>query len=682
MNSETCFLLPASRIPAGWRLTVAAVCVWLPPLTHSSQAAERITEPTLPALRAVASVSSSVQVSVPGDIVSGGNGQSGIGRALITSREDIKARGLILSQWLPNAGMAPDATQRLVQQLHEQGVTEGRIMGVDSAGIPMVCGYEGPSSSIAPLRRVKDSSEARGWECVPGVIRDDGVDSFRLEVNTAVAVAGVSLHIYGIELDVPAGTTLTLRDDGLNGDRVPGDFVFTSEPLRYNTNLPLAPNLDYETNSPAGLGRIGFVGNVEILELNGQTNGFLATPSVGVLSTGLALTRTVALSSNVVCAPHLINVRTTGRHTQKQLRSLSSDMSEVTRPLYRVLPDAFDFLLLFSVDHVEAQPKTASVNYNAGIHLPVQMNFSGTGQDQFTYSPSYGSSNRLLSLNIMDTGGRGICSQNATHELIHQWSAFTSTSLGLSDGTGHYNPRCSVGSLVGGVLWTTNLSGEFTLNCDEGRAGAHWAALLDKYMMGLIDASAVPALHVYPETDPPPYFVCGTNITVIERTVTMAQIQGLHGVRVPGPAQAQRDFAIGFVAESCGRFLTPVEMTFHEILAAHYTKPIPPAQPAPYLSTPGWVPVERFFGEGTTWSSDVLAWVIRPELTGIRCAPGEPVTILGQGYPGVDYTLLSSTNLVSWDRLATNTAPQSRALEFTDPGSTNFTRRFYKLRTL
>src|SRR5262249_10794722 len=87
-------------------------------------------------------------------------------------------------------------------------------------------------------------------------------------------------------------------------------------------------------------------------------------------------------------------------------------------------------------------------------------------------------------------------------------------------------------------------------------------------------------------------------------TVTIDDIQAVHGIRTPGPAEAKRDFALAFVAESHGRLLNPTEMTFYETLADHYTKMVPATDPDPYMSY-NWPPVTRFFGEGTTWRRDI-----------------------------------------------------------------------------
>jgi cysteine-rich repeat protein len=121
-------------------------------------------------------------------------------------------------------------------------------------------------------------------------------------------------------------------------------------------------------------------------------------------------------------------------------------------------------------------------------------------------------------------------------------------------------------------------------------------------MMGLIEAGAVPPIRVSAGS----IITCGAPIGQVALTVTMEDIQAAHGVRTPGPAAAQRDFALAFVAESRGRLLDATEMTFYDILAAHYTRPLPPGEPDPYQGNGQWASITRFFGEGTTWRSDIV----------------------------------------------------------------------------
>jgi hypothetical protein len=282
-------------------------------------------------------------------------------------------------------------------------------------------------------------------------------------------------------------------------------------------------------------------------------------------------------------------------------------------------------------------------------------------------------------VNLLDTAGRGGYSANVTHELLHQWAAYLNSSLGLTDGTRHYHMRSSVGSLLGGHLWRSNDLGGFTLICEEGRNGATHAAPLDKYLMGLIEGSAVPTLRKYPESWMPPLLLCNTNLTVFERTVTMANIQALHGVRAPGPAGAQRRFALAFVTETHQRHFNPVEMTFYEILAAHYTRPVPPAQPAPYIGQ-NWASMDRFFGEGTTWTSEVLP-LVRPRNLALRRAPDDSSILTAEGCPGANYRLWASPDLAQWTALASQAADTNGALMFVDPETLRDGQRFYRLVT-
>src|SRR6185295_1028086 len=94
---------------------------------------------------------------------------------------------------------------------------------------------------------------------------------------------------------------------------------------------------------------------------------------------------------------------------------------------------------------------------------------------------------------------------------------------------------------------------------------AHHVPPLDAYMMGLIDGDGVPPLYAYSPASPPPVLRCGDQIDDIVRTVTIDDIQVVHGRRTPGP----------------------------------------PGDPDPYLGVGGWAPMTRFFGAGTTWRSDV-----------------------------------------------------------------------------
>ena len=514
------------------------------------------------------------------------------------------------------------------------------------------------------------------WETVPGVIRNDGIDTFRLEVNVNGVVSNVVMEVWPGIVSQSGQTSLTLRDDGLQGDRVAHDFIYTSELLRFDITRSgsFAEYFRHDTNSPAGLD-IYDVGPVTITETSGQQSGFLHSPQVGLVRSDIPLVETVVLSSNVVISPHLINVRGTNLSVQKFVRSFTLGTADLTPMIYSVLPDAFDFLICFSTYRIERLPYNNGANFNAGVQRSVKVDFTGTGQGLMDNTAIYGSAGRLLGLNGLDCYDRGLLSYNCAHEILHQWGS-TLGAFSISDGQ-HYNPRSSVGSLLGGHLWTTNGNGTWTLHCEEGRSGATRAAPLDKYLMGLIPGNQVPALRVYPDSYPQPFFMCDGIISNVQSTVTIADIAGTYGPRSPGPDTARRDFSLGFFAETHQRFLNRVEMTFYDMLAAHYTKAVPLDQPDPYVGF-NWAPITRFFAEGTTWRSDVLS-LIQPIVRSVTRLGDGRMRIAGSGLPGRTYRLQSSSAFENWFTVTNQTAGTNGAFVITEPTAAPTNARFYRL---
>jgi hypothetical protein len=512
----------------------------------------------------------------------------------------------------------------------------------------------------------------RAWECVPSVIRADGVDSFRLEEDVNGAVSNVVLGLVGSYLQFVTGTnTQNLRDDGLNGDRVAGDHIFTSERIVYGPTIYFPANMFYDSNSPAGL-HYQTLGACRVIETNGVTNEFLIYPTIGLLNTNVPLVETVQLATNVVASAHLMNISTGARQCQKALRQDTfSSMNAVTKPIYSVLPDAFDFLTFLSVDHAEYVPDSYSENFVAGAHSRAKVNYTGTGLASNDSTAFYGSGGRLLGVSILDVLSRGIAASICTHEMLHQWASFTSGSLGLTSSDGsHYSSACSADSLVGGAHWTWNTNGTLTAGCGGGDGTQ--APPLDKYMMGLIWGSNVPPLYV--NNDGAGCYPVVTNYS----TVSISNIQAIHGVRTPTPATAQKQFQLCFAVESFGRFLTPVEMTFFEVLASHYTQPIAPGQPSPPVG--GWSSIANYFGEGSKWNSDVLG-IVRPVIGSIEKITNGNARVLGTGYPGKSYSLLNSTNFQTWSTVTNKTADTNGTFILVDGSKGSNAPRFYRVAT-
>ena len=569
--------------------------------------------------------------------------------------------GLLLGTMRVHGADHIDRTEILLKELKGQGVAEDRIMGLDASGIPLLCGKnKSPAQpygtktlpTATPLGLL--SSGTYSYAMIPSVIRNNGTDTFRIEVDANGAVSNVlDLLEYGGAKSFSGATTIQLRDDGLNGDRVAGDNIYTSELLYVPRNtFPLYINTD--TNGPAGLTFTG-AGLIRIIKLDGTTNDFIVGPAVGILSTAIANVPILQLSSNIAVTPHMINVRSDTPIAQEGMRT-DSDIYGLFLPIFKVLPDAFDFFFVFSTVHVESG-SDRSANFIAGQHWPVHSTFTGIGTGTYNLSTNYGSSGRLQGINLLDTDARGIYSGNATHELLHQWGACLDPALGISDGA-HYLSSSSVGSLIGGFQWTTNSQGRFVINCNEGRNGATHVSPLDKYMMGIISSNDLPTQFAGGPVN------CGGVITSTSAIVTASTIIKSAGPRIPGPNGAQRNFSLGFVTETCNRFLTPTEATFFDMLAAHYTKVLPNGTSDPYVGF-NWAPISRFFGEGTTWSTFYNPSAFIPSLM-LPLVNANNIVIHATGYPNEQYVLLSSTNLVNWTQKTSALADTNGISTFTN----------------
>lgn len=496
------------------------------------------------------------------------------------------------------------STEKLVGALLAQGITPERIIDLDRNGVPRVCGTgltdTGSRAESVAMSPGDLPPGTRGWECVPGVIRNDGEESFRLEVNVNGPVNTVLLDSISTLLAPPSGAPILLLDDGQGEDVVVGDGVYTAGPFRFDNSVTMPAFYMADPASPAGLA-VTTVGNVTITETDGSESTFLIQPEVGLLRDDIPSAPITFSAPELRTTPHLINILSTARESQRFLRLLGGDLRNLTARIYAALPDAFDFFVFLSAEKIERLPRTSSSNFIAGIHSQVQTNFTGTGLTVFDGTASYGSRGVLLSVNVLDAFARGIVGNNVTHELNHQWASSISTSLGLSDGAGHYKPRTSAGSLVGGFQWIDHGDGSFTLNCGEGRNGATRAPPIDLYMMGLVQGDAVPALHVNETinfaTD------CGGLVESLV-DITVEDIQAVHGIRWPGPKRAKRSFNIAFIVESHHRLLNSTELTYFEVLAEHYTSVIPEGEVAPFVGN-NWASIDRFFGEGVTWNTSI-----------------------------------------------------------------------------
>src|SRR5215510_11041949 len=85
--------------------------------------------------------------------------------------------------------LGPTPTEVLAAQISNSGVEGAHILGFDSRGVPLLCSQDAPPRDQTADTTTADPNatalaappSTRSFESVPGVIRNDGTDSFRLE---------------------------------------------------------------------------------------------------------------------------------------------------------------------------------------------------------------------------------------------------------------------------------------------------------------------------------------------------------------------------------------------------------------------------------------------------------------------------------------------------------------------
>src|SRR5215470_8726667 len=206
----------------------------------------------------------------------------------------------------------------------------GATLGSDCHGQPLGCSEEQRIGlEVEDPLPPPPGDQFQSWETIPGVVRADGSESFRLEVTVSAPVAAVTLSDLAPCLQPLADGADSLRDDGTTGDRVGGDLVYTSVPFRFDPACPINAFFGGDPASPPGLDLLE-VGDVHILDLAGATREFLARPAVGLLAADVPPVLGVPLSTDIVATPHLVNVRTDGRVTQHVLRVPGDGLSTLT----------------------------------------------------------------------------------------------------------------------------------------------------------------------------------------------------------------------------------------------------------------------------------------------------------------------------------------------------------------
>ncbi|NOS70155.1 MAG: hypothetical protein HOP33_09520 [Verrucomicrobia bacterium] len=101
----------------------------------------------------------------------------------------VSAASLLFAVCIRSLAMTPDqSVSAHLAALARQGIPQESILGADENGVPRVCGTGIQNAASLVSGGTNSTSNllpagVRSWEFIPNVIRNDGVEWFRLEVD-------------------------------------------------------------------------------------------------------------------------------------------------------------------------------------------------------------------------------------------------------------------------------------------------------------------------------------------------------------------------------------------------------------------------------------------------------------------------------------------------------------------
>ena len=371
----------------------------------------------------------------------------------------------------------------------------------------------------------------------PSVVWCDDFSTVRFEVTirNRTDVARVEIP------DLTTGGLL--YDDGTNGDRVPGDNVFSGDGAAVFCSSNV---LNASSDGVTGRGLTG-----RLVLKNGSTVENAFTPSLGEVSRSLRDVFPVTnLGEGLFMTRHALFVQDTNREIfpSYPIADVFNDSAHqaAARKLFSILPDVFDVMFL-TPGMTIYDPSTLTERTPFLLRVNNQIRNIGLPVDDGSVAASWGSAGRLTSTVWHSFASISI----ADHEIAHTWGAGIGRNLGLSDDGGHWEALTDIGGQLGNYYRNTDgRQGHFAFN---GDGTWRWVSNsvnepyspLELYLMGLIGPEEVPPVHVLTS----PNMTDLNRITAASvRTVTIQEImQAAGGPRTPGPATSQKAFNAAFV---------------------------------------------------------------------------------------------------------------------------------------
>jgi hypothetical protein len=378
----------------------------------------------------------------------------------------------------------------------------------------------------------------------PTVVRYDHAGPVRLQVKVTGGVPDQVQFTPAV-----AGAPVTLRDDGLGADAVPGDGTWTAD-------LAAAPLVGGLAPADAFRRFVGYadlyVGAARTVRVNLLVQVW--TPEVGYV--GVA-----APDASTRYSTHVLNV------ADPALFAATPGTNDVavTQRLLQRFGDAFDF-----VDIVFDRSVVAN-----RYHYPVRNAVGGIGLAAIENGAAYGSAAKLKGVSVFpSTGFFDAGSRAHSHEIGHQWINFLAVPA-LAAGGAHWPVSTLASGTMGFSIAGSGAGGDYpcTLVPTAGgldatpRTGIVAFKDLDLYLMGLLPATDVGTHYVFTSQAGANAIPCTGTLPYAQFTaVGVNDVIAAAGVRQPAYPAAQRDFTLGVVVVSDAPL--PAEaMAFYDLFA-------------------------------------------------------------------------------------------------------------------
>jgi hypothetical protein len=389
-----------------------------------------------------------------------------------------------------------------------------------------------------------------------------GIDTFRLRLGVIdPGVSSVTLMTDRLTQDGVAVDSISLFDDGTNGDAVSGDQVFTADGLGLRS-------------APDPLGRI-FLQTVD-LEFgypDGLTESFTEEVwlTVHYIAAGFSLPILEELAPDVQASTHTVVI---SQPLMGSFPSHAVDVIATANRYYDFFSDDRDFLAIVHPYNTTVPFAASWKNIRNDVEGIGEVGEPGDGP-VFDRSAEFGSSGALQGLMNLYYGNA--TSVALTHEYLHRWAAFIQDPLAAG---AHWSvierPSTGFGPHSGKAFDHIELvSGNTYRAWNEDEDGRYND--LEQYLMGLVPVADV-ASPIRTLVNPVPTGqTCGNGVFCSLFTaddlveISTSDIISVEGHRKPRSSKAQKSFRSALII-AYDRPLSPVEVAYYDLSIREYEK--------------------------------------------------------------------------------------------------------------